>query len=163
MRQDYIAFLSEKKGFDPNLVIYPDTGSYYSFLSKLMSDELSVYYGCLRNDSIEMIKSAFLKENLSCAGRILEDVQRDAEMAISGKDSLFIKSDFRNFCFRYLKGDEKFNINLSKKKLKIILVYGYATGIYFDDYYKEVNNYFKAHQEDIDLFIVSMDPVSKLR
>ncbi|NOT51024.1 MAG: hypothetical protein HOP10_07080 [Chitinophagaceae bacterium] len=109
-----------------------------------------------------MIKSPELKDNLGCAGRILAEIKtNDASSDLMNK-SLFTKSNFRQFSFKYLDDNRSFNVNESNKKLKVILIYSFSGGTYYDGYYKDIQDYFIKHQADVDLYIITLDPVSRL-
>ena len=161
-RADYINFLQNKKGFTPSVIIYPDSAFYDKFLIDLAQNQLSVYYGCLVNDTMEIAKSALLKDNLNCAGRILGEIKKNIAFEGIGKDSSIVKSSFRDLKFRYLTNNSFFDLGLSTKKLKIFLIYGHALGTYFDSYFRQVNKFYNVNENETDLFIITIDPVRRL-
>ena len=101
-KESYLNFLQNEKGIDIKGVIYPDSNSRSSFLHSIMRDSLSIYYGSLMNDSVELVKTSDLKENLSCMGKILSDIKNNT-MTLKRRDSsFFIKSNFKNYKFNFL-------------------------------------------------------------
>src|SRR5204863_5934052 len=100
-KESYLTYLRNKKNIDVQNVIVPDSNSISLFMESVINDSLSIYYGCLINDSIELKKTKELSENLSCMGRILEDISL-GEARLNKKDSsLFVKSQFNKYQFNF--------------------------------------------------------------
>jgi len=158
----YFGYLKEKKKFNLEDIIYPDSASVVNFFASLSLNKITVYYGCLVNDSVELKKSELLKENLSCAGRILADIRTRAGVIQRVDSNLVQRSGFHRYRFRSLVSGRVFNLNNSEKKFKILLVYGHSLGTYFDDYYREVYRYYQKYKNYIELYIITLDPVGTL-
>ncbi len=162
-KESYMVFLQNKKNFDITNVIFPDSNSRSAFLESIMRDSLSVYYGCLINDSVELVKTNEVRDNLSCMGKILQDINLGEAELSKDDSSLFTKSKFKAYQFNFLYNDEQLNINHFNKKLKIIMLYSYALGTYFDGVFNEVRKFHENHKESTNLYIITLDDISRLR
>lgn len=161
-KESYISFL-QKRNIDITKMISLDSNSRLPFLGSIMRDSLSVYYGCLINDSVELIKTSEVKDNLSCMGRILKDIRiRSAELD-KNDSSLFIKSQFKMYQFNFLFNSKRLDLNQPNEKLKIIMLYSYSFGSYFDETFEEVRMFHEDHKEFTELYIITLDDISKLQ
>ena len=161
-KESYISFL-QKKNIDVTKMIFPDNNSRIPFLMSIIRDSLTVYYGCLINDSVELVKTKELKDNLSCMGRVLDDIRIKAPGLSKSDSSLFIKSQFKTYQFNFLYNSKRLDLNQTNQKLKIIMLYSYASGSYFDDTFDEVRKFHENHKESTELYIITIDDVSKLQ
>ena len=162
-KESYMVFLQNKKNFEITNVIFPDSNSRSAFLESIMRDSLSVYYGCLINDSVELVKTNELRDNLSCMGKILQDINFGEAELSKNDSSLFIKSQFKKYQFNFLINEEQLNINHFNKKLKIVMLYSYALGTYFDGTFNEVRKFHDTHKGSTELYIITLDDVSRLK
>jgi len=162
-KESYLTFLRDKKNIDTKNVLVPDSNSIPLFMGSIINDSLSIYYGCLINDSVELKKTKELSDNLSCMGRILEDISL-GEASLNKEDSsLFVKSQFNKYHFYFLQNGEKLDINQSNSKLKIILLYSYSLGRYFDRTFNEVRMFHESHKKTTTLYIITLDDISRLQ
>ena len=162
-KESYIIFLRDKKNIDINGVIVPDSKSQSLFMESILRDSLTIYYGCLINDSVELKKTSELTHNLSCMGRILDDISHGEANLNKLDSSLFVKSQFNKYQFNFLYNDQQLNIAQSNEKLTIIMLYSYAFGRYFDKTFNEVRKFHENHKKSTDLYIITLDNVSQLQ
>ena len=160
-KNEYTNYLSGK-GFPSSNMLVIDSSSIDAFAQALAQNQQTVYYGCFLNDTTELKKTESVKENLGCAGRILNDVSLNINK-VHYDSSLLIKSNFNEFVFRKLIDDSKFNMNESEKQLKIIMVYSYSLGSYYDSMYTDIIHFYKENIRSTDLYIISLDPVNRLQ
>lgn len=158
----YVKYLENKKGLDISRVIYPDSGSRVSFLNAIQQGEFSVYYGSLLNDSIELIRSDILNENISCMGRIINEMNSGISGLNLSDSGLLANSELKNYTFRYIADNKIFDLNNSEKRMKIIMLYSFSLGRYFDNTFKEVQKFHVTHKDVTELIIISLDDVQSL-
>lgn len=157
-REAFLSFLESRMKINRDHVIYPDTiGN--NFYQKMSNDTIVAYYGCFLNDSIEIARSVFLKENTSCIGRVLKEIKENNDSLKRISSISYLPSDFREFYFRYAVNNQKFGMNDSAKKLKIVLVYLYAYGTYYNRFYQEVVNFYEANKHDIELYVIAPEAI----
>lgn len=154
--EGYLSYLEKKKGFDLSHVIYPDTSTLENFLFYISKNQLAEYYGSLINDSTEIKKTESLQDNLSCMGRVINEINTNSKQG-SITDTNLAKNDFYKYNFRFISSKNKFDLNNSPKPLKIILLYTYSYGTYFDSFLKEMNKFSKEHEKDAEVYIISLD------
>jgi hypothetical protein len=154
-KDEYLNYLQIKKKFNMSHVLYVDSNSNNNFANYIMDLHIAEYYGTLINDSTELKKSEKLQENLSCMGRVLTDINQNI-LKLSDT-SLYIKNDFKKFQFRYVNSGELFRYDDSGIPLKIVLLYGYAFGTYYNDFYKAMNNFSAEHSKEAEVYIVALD------
>ncbi len=162
-RQSFLNYLNKKNLFDEHQLLYLDSASYLSFyLEKLQQDSSVIYQGCYLNDSICINRSRFLSENTSCMGRIQKEVAANLSLT-TFPDSILVKvKNISSYTLRYLKDDAIFNISAYQKKIKLFLVYTYATGTYYDSLYKDILAINKLNNSNADIFIICIDPLHTL-
>ncbi len=162
-KQSFLNYLNRKKIFDENQLLYLDSASYLNFyLEKLQQDSSVIYQGCYLNDSICINRSRFLSENTSCMGRIQNEVALNLSLS-TYPDSILVKvKNISSYTLRYLKNDAVFNISAFQKKIKIFLVYTYATGTYYDSLYKDILAINKSNNSNAEVFIICIDPLHTL-
>ena len=162
-KMSFLNYLNRKKIFDENQLLYLDSASYLNFyLEKLQQDSSVIYQGCYLNDSICINSSRFLSENTSCMGRIQNEVALNLSLS-TYPDSILVKvKNISSYTLRYLKNDAVFNISAFQKKIKIFLVYTYATGTYYDSLYKDILAINKSNNSNAEVFIICIDPLHTL-
>jgi hypothetical protein len=158
-RTEYFNHLQKKYSFASSQVLYPDSSSQQAFLFEISQARLMQYYGSFLNDSVELKKSERLSENLSCMGRILNEMELHFDKKNSG--DVIANSTFRTKYFRIGADDSRFGFK-EDNKLKIFLLYSYAMGSYSDDFYKEISNWVRERKDKVEIFIISMDPIQTL-
>ena len=159
-RQAYTNHLSEK-GFPVANVLYLDDSSAGDFYEHISTEGLSVYFGSFLNDSTEVRKTALLKENLGCAGRVIKEISGHLQQKTLDT-SLLTKSDFRRFQFRRLDNKSVFAMPSPSGRLSIFMIYGYSLGSLYDSMYEEITRFYGQNKSSADLYIISLDPVSSL-
>ena len=153
-REEYFNYLEAEKKFDISHMLYPDSSSVQKFIKYLSDNKLTVYYGTLLNDSVELKKSPELQDNLSCMGRILTEITNAGN---SFTDSLYIRSQFKDFSFRFINSQKKFEFYKTGETLKIFLLYSYMYGTYFDPFLKEMNKFASQNTGKATVYIVNLD------
>ena len=68
---------------------------------------------------------------------IINESQHNSGNLTLIQDSLLMKSRFKEIVFRKLTDSTIYSMNNSKKKIKIILIYFYVLGTYYDNLFKE--------------------------
>jgi hypothetical protein len=159
-RKEYIEYLNAK-GFPSSNVLFVNDSSSYEFYRLLSDSQLGAYFGSLLNDSTEIRKTDELKENLSCAGRIIKDIDLNARR-MEFDSSFLVQSNFKTFSFKRLDNNEKFFMNSTNQKLKIIMLYGFSLGTLYDPLYREIINFYEQNKDKTELYIISLDPVGSL-
>lgn len=154
-REEYLNYLEVEKKLDMSHILYVDSNSTNNFLTYVMNLHLGEYYGTLVNDSTEIKKSETLQDNLTCMGRVLTDVNQNI-LKLSDT-SLYVKNDFKKFQFHYANSGKIFNYYDSNSPLMIILLYGYAFGTYYDDFFKAMNNFSAEHSKEAEVYIIALD------
>lgn len=155
-REEYLHYLAAERKFDLSHVLYPDSNSQSHFFYYISKNKLTEYYGSLINDSTEIRKSLSLQDNLNCMGRILTEIQNNIN-TVSIDDSMYIRNDFYRFRFRHITNGEKFNFYSSDKPLKIFLIHSYSYGTYFDSFLNAMNEFSIAHNNEAEVYIISLD------
>jgi hypothetical protein len=158
-KEAYASYL-QKIAVNPEMVYYISDSAGWGIMNTIIDENISAYYGAFINDSTELEKSDALKENMSCMGRILHDIELNENEFYNQK---IRKSDFYRYHFKSLENQALLNINKSAKKLKIVLVYSYSFGKLFKKTFTEVNSFYEKNKTDCDLFIISIDPVAQLK
>jgi len=154
---EYLDYLQKVKGFDLSHVIFPDTTTVNAFIGYILQKELVEYYGSLINDSTEVKKSQTLQDNLSCMGRVINEINTNKAINSFNDTSLLAKNEFHNFNFRFISSKEKFDLNRSTKPLKIILLYAYSYGTFFDEFLNEMNKFSQQQGNNAEVYIISLD------
>lgn len=156
-RTEYIQYLTKKEKLDTSKIIYPDSISISIFLNDMTQRNSVEFYGAFLNDSLEIIKSDFLRENASCVGRIIKEVETINKNFLHLSDtSIKINHEFRNFKFKRVFGAYT-NINDYKKPVKIFLIYSFAYGNLFDKFYKKMNELSLRYNNSLEIIIIDID------
>ena len=163
-RQDYIDFIQQPAVLDVNQVIYLDSASYVKFgIESLQQDSSMVYFGSFLNDSVCIKKSQLLKDKQSCYGRMLHDIENVISLKSYNDSLLSKKINLKKYNMYSLAGDKKIAFSTSPDKIKVILIYGYSLGTYYNKFYKEIRQTQKNNPDKINLYIITMDPVYRLK
>jgi hypothetical protein len=149
-----------KAGIDTNKMYYPTDSDSYLFWQQLLSDDISVYYGAFLSDSVEIQKSQQLRENMSCMGRVLRELDTANEMSDS---QILKKSKLKKITFRQISSNQKLEFNKLNKRIKILLVYSQSLGRAFKRTFREVNEFYLQHNKSCELIIISLDPIQQLK
>jgi hypothetical protein len=160
-RSEYLDFLERKKKIPRNALLIPDSASFTPLFTQIVNDRMGVFYGSFLNDTTILKKSENLKENLSCMGLILHNIKDNLKGLNTGQDTLLEKSNFNNFSFREATTNKVYKMNVSKKPLKIILLYSHSTGNYFTKLYKEILEFASEFESQVELKIISLDYVAQ--
>lgn len=155
-QNEYFLQISKENNFDAAELLYLDSASYISFGQHSSG---SLYYGSYINDSVSIRKSVFLLENESCMGRMDKEIEK---IIFSSRPDTLIKDTLNALgkCnFLRLADDKKVELFNKDKKLTIVLVYFFAYGSYYKSLYEEIKEFKKKHENDCDVYVVSMDPV----
>jgi hypothetical protein len=152
-----------KKGFDTSSVLFLPANKYNDFaLDYFFGQTASPYIATFINDSIKIKKSEVLSENLGCMGRILKDVNNQVQDSTESQFEA-VKKQFSSYSFQQFGSNSDWTMSLSKKRFKIILVYSYSFGTYYNDTYKELLLFQRQNEADVDVFIISIDNLNTLK
>jgi hypothetical protein len=152
-----LSSLKKDLDIDDFMVIYPDSESVAPFFTLLVYDTLTIYYGVVLNDSIEFKKSIYLGEDSRCIGRIINEVVKYSRYNIARLDSSLLQgSRLAKMRFRLLLDDSEVTFNNGLKG-KLLLVYHYGLGTFYDPYFKAFANLYRKHHEFFDMYIVTTD------
>jgi hypothetical protein len=155
-RTDYLQFLNKSFALKPEQIVYLDSSSERRFFSQINTGEVSEYFGSFINDSVEIKKSAFLKENVACIGRILREI--DAKSGSIADSLLGVNNTMKQFRLWNAKTDQQLDLN-SDRKVKVFLLYSYGFGTYFNSLYKDIAEVSKNKSDNLSVYIISLDPV----
>jgi hypothetical protein len=156
----YLEYLKNRYAFPAEHVLYPDSISQTALANDIIKAKLAQYYGAFINDTLEVRKTDFLSENLSCIGRVLKEIENNSNNNYG--NGIAINKDFRNYHFKIAADDSDF-VFRSNKKLKIFLLYAFAMGNYFDDFFQDIMNWTQNKNEKVEVFIIALDPVQSLK
>lgn len=154
---EYLAYLETNKKIDPRNVLYPDSTEAENLMTYIYNNKLTIFYGTILNDSLEVRKSAELQDNLSCMGRVLTDLENAITQKPFNDTSLYVKSDFGKFKFRRALTRDKFNASSDPAPMKIILLYSYSYGTYFDPLLEEMRKFALDNAGKAEVYIISLD------
>ena len=162
-KTEFINYLKKKKAFNLGQVLYLENESYAKFINgKLTQDSTSFYVGTYLNDSTMVKRSKFLNENISCSGRIENEIKQNLNKNNFSVDDLKQVSNLSNYTLRYLSNNEIFDINADKKLSKIFITYTYRYGKWYDNLYKEINDLQQLNNQNTNVYLVCLDPISTL-
>ncbi len=159
-KMEYLNYLENKYSFSYAHVLYPDSLSQYAFFNNVMQARLSQYYGTFINDTLEVKKTKHLSENLTCIGRVLKEIEINSSK-VGYINDVTTNTVFRDYHFKVADNDSDFVFN-PNGKVKIFLLYAFAMGNYFDEFFKDVVVWAKNVPEKVEIFIISLDPIQKL-
>ena len=159
-RAEYIHYLETKKNYPLSSILVPDSSSYSGFLFYTFEKDVGLLYGSFLNDTTQIRKSDYLKENINCMGRILKDLEDNLGKIDQIPDSLLVKYDFNQFRFKEASSGKDYRMDHSQKPLKLFLLYYYRSGRYFDPVFKEVMEFALAHEKEVDLKIIVTDRIA---
>ncbi|HEY6505554.1 MAG TPA: hypothetical protein VIZ28_16380 [Chitinophagaceae bacterium] len=156
--QEYKNYVEEKYKIDVNNLFYIDQDSYNEFISLVIETKSDYFLGIFLNDSIQVKKSGFLKENESCSGRVMEEI-RNASGGISAvsttKNETFKTQSFTNIV-------TKIPLQFSKDgRKKIVLIFSYRAGAIHKKDFVQIQNLLES-RSDYDLDIISLDKLYDL-
>ena len=153
---DYKNFISKKYDIDLHNLYYLNGKDYDTFTNYIVEKKVDYFLGTFENDSTQFLKSAFLRDNQSCYGRIRTEV--------SGLNALENLNKISN---PILRNTDLLNINTQKRldfvpgKRKVILLISYKMGNVhkkdfnkLEDLIKNLGNY--------ELCVISLDNISNL-
>lgn len=163
-KSSYLDFIMKRNIGEQNHFLYLDSASYERFLmDKIQKDTTVLYLGCYLNDSTCFLKSNFFNKNISCSGRIENEVL--SNLAYKEKDSLHFKKvqKLSTYKMHPLINNEVFSINHDEKRIKLFLLYSYSYGTYYDKLIKNLNEIVKQNETDISMYIICIDPLYSLK
>jgi hypothetical protein len=162
-KADFIQYINKKKLFKINQVLFIDKASYTKFFNEKLTDDSTLFYvGTYLNDSTMVKRSKFLNENISCSGRIENEIKQNLNKNNFSVDDLKQVSNLSNYTLRYLSNNEIFDINADKKLSKIFITYTYRYGKWYDNLYKEINDLQQLNNQNTNVYLVCLDPISTL-
>ena len=163
-KKSYLNYLVEKRHLIPEYLYYFDKVSYNIFLNQFVQDKKSqIYFGTFLNDSISFIKSPYLKNNETCIGRMASEIAKNLSESTDNKNITESVINFKSFrLISLFNGKILEGLPANQKKKLIVFVDNYY-GSYFDSFYKEVQEIQKKEQQELDLIIILIDPVSYLK
>jgi len=153
---DYKNFISKKYDIDLHNLYYLNGKDYDTFMYYIFENKLDYFLGTFENDSTQFLKSAFLRDNQSCYGRIRTEV--------SGLSTLEKLNKISN---PILKNTEIFNINTQKRldfvpgKGKVVLLISYKFGMIHKNDFKKLENLIK-NLGNYEFCVISLDNISNL-
>jgi hypothetical protein len=156
----YLEYLKSKYGFPAEHVLYPDSTSRDALGNDIIKAKLAQYYGTFINDTLEVRKTELLSENLSCIGQVLKEIENNSNDNYG--NGVAINKNFRNYHFKIAVNDSDFIFN-SDKKIKIFLLYAFAMGSYFDNFFRDVMNWVQNKNGKLEVFIIDLDPIQNLK
>jgi hypothetical protein len=163
-KQGYEQHLENKKVLSSFEQLYVDSIFYVNFLSSISAPDGSlVYQGCYLNDSVVIKTSNTFNQKKYCPGLIFTEINN-----LINKNILFDSTKpadliLSHFMFRDLKEGRIFPVDHSSQKLKIVLTYSYAFGKYYDQLFAEIKSLLQKNKQQLDVFLISIDPVYQLR
>lgn len=164
---EYLDFFEKTNKIEGDNLLYLDSSSQYRFLNEVVSDKLATFYGTFLNDSIELIKSDFLQENMGCMSRVLNEIKNSSVKYdyVDTKDqSLFVKNyNFKKNVFWYLKDNKKFQFDNSSQKLSVFLIYSTQLGTLFKKDFLTLQKYADENRNQVKLFFISLDKCYNLK
>jgi len=153
---DYKNYISKKYALDLHNLYYLSGKDYETFLGYVVENKLDYFLGTFENDSTQFKKSAFLRDNQSCYGRIRIEVNNLSSLENLNKISNPI-----------IKNTGLLNINTHKRldfvsgNRKVILLISYKMGNVhkkdfnkLEDLIKNLGNY--------ELCVISLDRIFDL-
>jgi len=153
---DYKKYISKKYDIDLHNLYYLSGKDYGTFLGYVVENKLDYFLGTFENDSTQFKKSAFLRDNQSCYGRIRTEV--------SGLNTLENLNKISN---PIIKNTSFLNINTQKRldfvpgKRKVVLLISYKMG----NVHKKDFNKLEALIKNLgnyELCVISLDNISNL-
>lgn len=162
-KADFENYLNDKKIFDMNNILFPDSTKYLSFITeKLKQDSTVIYIGSYLNDSTCICKSDFLSKNTSCKSRIDEEIISNMNRFFFPDSMLEKVKCISKYKLKRLSNGEFFNMENQNKKLKIFMAYSYSFGTYYDNLYRKIMVTQKLNPSIADVFLICIDPVYRL-
>lgn len=158
-KQEYLTSVSKEMEFEETMLLYVDSTDYTNFMHTFIGSSSSVYFGAFINDSLSVKKTAFLKDNESCIGRMEKEIYKNISAENFIRDSLDNSVNLSNYQFYSIKDNKKYSVSESKKKIKIVLAYAYDFGTYYKPLYQEIIAAYKKNIQNCDLYIISLDPL----
>lgn len=159
-REEYIRFIEDKKKIDRSYILLPDSGTYNLFMDHVYGDRLGYYYGTYLNDSLAIIRSKELNENMTCMGRVLANMKLGLDHMRPGKDSLIEPAQFNQFKFYEAGSGNTYQIEKSEKPIKIYLLFYFSSGRLFDKSYKEIFRFAEENRDSVELRVITTDRIS---
>ena len=155
---DYRNYISTKYKVDINKVYYIAKDSYNRFCNLVVAKKVDYFYGAYTNDTTEVQKSDYLKENESCLGRVIKEINSSPEEQQFNKK---IKNfTFKEFSFLSIVNNTPFEF-LNNGKKKIFLIYSYKTGTLRMNDFIQIENLIKS-TSNRELVIITIDDVFDL-
>jgi hypothetical protein len=158
---DYLEYFNQTNGFKGDKILYPNSISYNKLITQVVNEKTAIYYGTFINDSTELIKSEFLKENISCMGRVLNEIKKNSQSSPfrgAAIDSLLQPDkDFSKLTLYYLADKKPFHIDNTQKKLNVFLLYGKNIGKLFKKNFNEILKYTDDNKDLLTLHFISVD------
>lgn len=183
--------LVQRKHLPASCLLVPDSSDLEPFLFSVAQSQDVVYYGSFLNDSTALKRSADLRSNTSCIGKLLADIDAamdtgtgaamDTDIAAvtnrintsSGTDAgarssipfperpILEKRDFNRFHFLNAVDGSPYRIEDAPRPVTIFLLYSYGTGNYFDAFYTAVLHAVAEHRQHAALKIIIIDPLPR--
>jgi hypothetical protein len=165
-KEEYVKFLKKEKAFPIEKVLYLDASSYNEYLMELTrnnQESAIIYRGTYLNDSVQIKHNEFLQENESCYGRIEDQIQSNILLR-KVPDSLLIKEKkLSQFKLLHLNNNEPFDMSREINQYNVFLGSIHKAGTYYRSFYKRMIALQKKNSFVMNLYIILLDPVYKLK
>jgi hypothetical protein len=153
----YLKYIVDKNVFEKDKILYLDSSHYVDFIVNKIQHDSSVFYlGCYLNDSTILTFSNFLKSNISCSGRIKNEIEATLLLKDDYKKSVSAGKNLSQFQLKLLSTNNVFDLNKSDKKLKLFFTYSYKFGTYYDSFFKEIKALTEKYKT-ADMYLVCID------
>lgn len=163
-RNEYLQYIRKNGNLDINQVGYMDSLSYLKFgFEGLQNDSTVIYFGSFINDSVSIKKSVHLTDNQACYSRMFAEIQN--VLALKNYDDSLLKNNFNFLKYNIysLAGNKRISFSGDNKKIRIVLLYSYSFGNYYNKFYNEVRQIQKENAGAVGLTIITMDPICYLK
>jgi hypothetical protein len=163
-RNEYLSYFTNKGLFKGEQVLYIDSVSFFRFyMEKIGPDSSVVYLGTYLDDSTWIRKSSFLQDNNSCSGRMQDEIEANLEKSAYPDSVLVSGRKMSRYALKHLDGDSSFIFKNQQGKRTVFLLYAYGFGTYYDHFYKDILKIRKKHPSSVNVYLVCVDPVYRLK
>jgi|GEM_PF-5777534 len=151
----YTKYATKHTAVDNTRLLYLKDDDLNKFFGSISSRNIDYYYGTFIGDSLEIIKSDSFELNRSCGGRIVPELDSTLNRKTSISNPVFKQVELF-----HMYDDSKFTFPAAPKKT-VFFIYSYKMGSVHKNDFKSVNKFVEKHSDQMELFIISLDPYSK--